>query len=64
MSMIRLLAAGVTDKKKLIACALGRVKLKKEGLNDLAAKIGKLLNFTGSASDAAHAVIRCNQLPA
>ena len=29
-----------------------------------AAKIGKLLNFTGSASDAAHAVIRCNQLPA
>lgn len=33
MSMIRLLAAGVTDKQQLIACALGRVKLKKEGLS-------------------------------
>lgn len=32
MSLIRLLAAGVIDKKQLIACALGRVKLKKEGL--------------------------------
>jgi len=30
MSMIRLLAAGVADKDQLLACALGRVKLKKD----------------------------------
>jgi len=32
MSMVRLLAAGVTDKEQLAGCAQGRVKLKKEGL--------------------------------